>query len=490
MASLADIYRTSLALSTDLYQLTMAYGYWRAGRADTESIFHLYFRKNPFGGGYTVACGLHRAIAYLETLAFEGSDLAYLAELAGNDGSPLFDSAFLDELRSFSFSCDVDAVSEGTVVFPQEPLVRVQGPIAQCQLIETFLLNALNFESLVATKAARMAHAARGDAVLEFGLRRAQGFDGALSASRAAYVGGADGTSNVFAGKHFGIPVRGTHAHSWVMLFEDELEAFERYADALPNNCVFLVDTYDSLRGVEHAIQIGRRLREAGHTLSGIRLDSGDLAYLSQEARKHLDAAGFEATRIVASNDLDERLIASLKAQGAAISTWGVGTQLVTAFDQPALGGVYKLAAIKDLHGQWQPRIKLSEQAVKTSIPGRLQVRRYESSDGLVADLIYDELRELPESGDMVDPFDPTRRRSYPSAESSTDLLTPIFRGGERVYDPPTLGAVRAHREAQVRKLHPGLTRFDNPHQYPVGLEHGAHRARTALIFRLRGHRE
>ncbi|MEL6759130.1 MAG: nicotinate phosphoribosyltransferase [Myxococcota bacterium] len=490
MTSLVDIYRTPLALSTDLYQLTMAYAYWRAGRADTESIFHLYFRKNPFGGGYTVACGLHRAIAYLDALRFDESDLTYLAELVGNDGSPLFDRAFLDELRAFSFSCDVDAVTEGTVVFPQEPLVRVQGPIAQCQLIETFLLNALNFESLVATKATRIAHAARGEPVLEFGLRRAQGLDGAISASRAAYVGGAAGTSNVLAGKHLGIPVRGTHAHAWVMLFENELEAFERYADALPNNCIFLVDTYDSLRGVDHAIQVGRRLREAGYMLSGIRLDSGDLAYLSREARKRLDAAGFEATRIVASNDLDERLIASLKAQGAAISTWGVGTQLVTAFDQPALGGVYKLAAIKDAHGQWHPRIKLSEQAVKTSIPGRLQVRRYESSEGFVADLIYDELRELPGTGEMVDPFDPTRRRSYPSAESSTDLLTPIFRGGERVYDPPTLDAVRAHREAQVRKLHPGLTRFDNPHEYPVGLEYGAYRSRNALIMRLRGHHE
>ncbi len=302
---------------------------------------------------------------------------------------------FLDYLRDLKFACDVDAVPEGTPVFPYEPLVRVKGPILQAQIIETLLLTIINFQTLIATKAARVNIAARGEDVLEFGARRAQGVDGALTASRAAYIGGCAATSNVMAGKVWNIPVKGTHAHSWVMLFEDELEAFQTYARTMPNNCVFLVDTYDTLAGVRHAVEVGKWLRENGHKLLGVRLDSGDLATLSIGARQILDEAGFEDAAIVASNDLDEYLIRSLKEQGAKISVWGVGTRLATAYDQPALGGVYKLSAVLE-NGKWQPRLKLSEQTVKISNPGILQVRRFrraatdKAAPGqLFADAIY-----------------------------------------------------------------------------------------------------
>ena len=286
----------SSALLTDLYQLTMAGAYWKLGRAEDEAVFHLSFRRHPFGGEYTIAAGLSAAIDYLEGLQFEPDDLEYLSTLTGNDEKPLFDREFLSALADFRFCCDVDAIPEGTVVFPHEPLLRVRGPLLQGQLVETALLNSINFQTLIATKAARVCEAAAGDTVIEFGLRRAQGVDGGLSASRAAFIGGCAGTSNVLAGKLYGIPVLGTHAHSWVMCFDDELEAFEAYAAAMPNNCVFLVDTYDTLRGVERAIDVGRRLRRQGQSLVGVRLDSGDLASLSRQAREKLDAAGFEET--------------------------------------------------------------------------------------------------------------------------------------------------------------------------------------------------
>ncbi|HQU45567.1 MAG TPA: nicotinate phosphoribosyltransferase, partial [Pirellulales bacterium] len=390
MYPLASLYRPSLALLTDLYELTMAYGYRQSRTADREAVFQHQFRHPPFHGGFTVACGLAYLIDWLSHLRFDDDDLAYLGSLTGTDGQPLFAAAFLDELRHWEFGCDVDAVPEGTIVFPHEPLVRVQGPIWQAQLVESALLNFVNFQSLIATKAARVCLAARGDPVLEFGLRRAQGIDGALAAARAAYVGGCDATSNVLAGRWFAIPVRGTHAHSWVMSFGSELESFQAYAEAMPNNCVFLVDTYDSLAGVRHAVKIGRWLRSRGQKLEGVRLDSGDLAYLSIEARKILDEAGLNDTFIMASGDLDERLIASLKQQQAMIGVWGVGTHLVTAFDEPALGGVYKLSAVREPGGAWRRCVKLSEQAAKSSTPGILQVRRYEVGGECLGDMIYD----------------------------------------------------------------------------------------------------
>ena len=319
MNRITATYRHSLALLTDLYQLTMAFGYWRTGTHQKQAVFNLYFRKNPFGGGFSVACGLAEAIAYLQQFRFDPSDLEYLATILGNDGQPIFDAAFLNELSKMKIACDVDAIPEGTVVFPKEPLVRVTGPIIQCQLLETALLNIINFQTLVATKAAASAMPQRVTRCWSSVSAGAQGIDGGLAASRAAFVGGCAATSNVLAGKLFGIPVRGTHAHSWVMSFGKELEAFEAYADAMPNNCVFLVDTYDTLKGVRHAAEVGRKLKEAGHKLAGIRLDSGDLAYLSIEARQILDDAGLNDASIVASNDLDETIIQSLKEQAARI---------------------------------------------------------------------------------------------------------------------------------------------------------------------------
>jgi nicotinate phosphoribosyltransferase len=475
------------ALLTDLYQLTMAYGYWKTGRADQEAVFHLHFRKQPFRGGFTLACGLSDCIQYLRGFKFEKSDLDYLGQLKGNDGRRLFDPGFLKYLSRLKLRLDVDAIPEGTVVFPQEPLLRVRGPILQAQLVETALLNLVNFQSLIATKAARVCLAAQGDPVVEFGLRRAQGIDGALTASRSAYIGGCAGTSNVLAGKLLGIPVKGTHAHSWVMAFESELDAFNAYADALPNNCIFLVDTYESLEGVRRAVEAAKRLRKRGHKLGGIRLDSGDLAYLSIEARKILNKAGFKDAVIVGSNDLNEHLIASLKQQGAAINVWGVGTMLVTAYDQPALGGVYKLSAIRKADGTWDHKVKLSEQTVKVTNPGVLQVRRFREGEEFIGDAIYDETRPLPGSVTVVDPIDATRRKHFSAKTKYEDLLVPVLRHGRAVYDLPSLDSIRARAQKQLSMLHAGIKRFDNPHQYPAGLELTLHQFKTELILRAKG---
>jgi nicotinate phosphoribosyltransferase len=475
------------ALLTDLYELTMACGYWKSGTAAKEAVFHLFFRTPPFQSGFTIACGLAAAIDWLRDFRFDESDLAYLATVTGQDHQPLFDPAFLDYLGKLRLECDVDAVPEGTVVFPHEPLLRVQGPILQAQLLETGLLNFLNFQSLIATKAARICLAARGEPVIEFGLRRAQGVDGGLTASRAAFIGGCAGTSNVLAGKVYGIPVKGTHAHSWVMSFDTEPEAFAAYAKAMPNNSIFLVDTYDSLEGVRRAAEIGRELRRQGHELAGIRLDSGDLAFLSIQARKILDAAGFPNAVIMGSNDLDEHIIASLKQQGATINAWGVGTKLVTGWDQPALGGVYKLSAIRRPGGPWENKVKLSEQGVKITTPGIQQVRRFRSATEFIGDAIYDLSRPAPDTFTIVDPLDPTRRKRFPPETASEDLLVPIFRRGQLVYQPPALDEVRERARQQMAMLHPGIKRFVNPHQYPVGLELGLHDLKTKLVLQARG---
>lgn len=476
------------ALLTDLYQLTMAFAYWRTGIASTEACFHLYFRENPFGGGYAVACGLEQAIDYIRGLRFSEADLEYLGTLPGRDGTPLFTPEFLRWLADFRFTGSVMAVREGTVVFPNEPLLRVTGPIAECQLVETALLNLVNFQTLVATKAARVCEAATGDPVIEFGLRRAQGPDGGLSASRASYVGGCTATSNVLAGQRFGIPVGGTHAHSLVMVFDHELEAFLAYAEAMPNNAVLLVDTYDTLEGVRNAIRAGQRLRELGSDLTGIRIDSGDLAWLSVHARQLLDVAGFGDTMIYASNELDEYTVESLKEQGAAIDIWGVGTRLVTAHDQPALGGVYKLSAIRRPGEQWIPRVKVSEQAAKVTTPGLLRVRRYVDADGMfVGDMIYDELSPPSAECVMVDPADATRRTSYSSAEPSEEMLVPVIEDGVVVYEPPTLMGIRERTASQLARLDPSHRRFLNPHVYKVGIEAGLHERKTALILEARG---
>ncbi|QEG40880.1 nicotinate phosphoribosyltransferase [Roseimaritima ulvae] len=477
----------SLTLLTDLYQLTMAYGYWKHGKADQSAVFHLFFRSSPFRGGYTIAAGLEPVLDFLRAFRFASDDIDYLRTLQGNDGQPLFEPAFLQYLAELELTLDLDAIAEGTVVFPHEPLLRVRGSILQCQILETALLNIINFQTLIATKAARVTSAAKGDAVLEFGLRRAQGIDGALAASRAAYIGGCAATSNVLAGKRYGIPVKGTHAHSWVMSFDSEPTAFAAYAETMPNNCVFLVDTYDTLQGVRHAIDAGKRLRESGHQMVGIRLDSGDLAWLSIEARRMLDDAGFQNAAIVASNDLDEHLIQSLKLQGATISVWGVGTKLVTAYDQPALGGVYKLGAIQDAAGNWQPKIKLSEQLIKTSTPGVQQVRRYYDSNGqATVDMIYNQLQPISGDCTVVALQDATHRTQITASTPYDDLLIPMIRNGQVVADSPSLEDIRNRTQQQLQQFDRTVLRFDNPHKYRVGLESELHELKSQMVLETR----
>jgi len=413
----------SLTLLTDLYQLTMAQGYWKLGRGDRPAVFTAYFRSAPFHDDHAIACGLGPALDFVEKFRFRADDLAYLASLEAPGGGALFDSAFLRSLGELALSVDVLAVPEGTIVHAHEPLVRVEGPLLQAQLLETALLTHLNFSTLVATKAARVCQAAGGAPVLEFGLRRAQGVDGGLTASRAAYIGGCAATSNVLAGQRFGIPVRGTHAHSWVMSFEDETEAFAAYAEVMPHNCVLLVDTYDTISGIEHAIEVGRRLRARGAALAGIRLDSGDLAELSRRARGMLDAADLREVKIVASDGLDEHEIRRLRAAGARIDVWGVGTQLATSYDEPALGGVYKLSAIADADGHWRATMKRSSDPSKASLPGRLQVRRHVGADAAWTDTVYDVADPSPTEGE--------------------DLLVAVCTGGRRCHFESTEDARR-----------------------------------------------
>lgn len=481
-----SMYGDSLTLLTDLYQLTMSYGYWKSGWDQKEAVFNLFFRRRPFNGGFTVVAGLESVVDFLHNFKFSTSDLDYLATLRDSAGEPLFSDDFFDYLANLKFTCDVDAMPEGSIAFPYEPLIRIQGPLVQCQILESSLLTLMNFPTLIATKAARMRLAAKNDVVMEFGLRRAQGIDGALTASRSAYIGGCDMTSNVLAGKIFGIPVAGTHSHSWVMVFDDELEAFQTYAKSMPNNCVFLVDTYDTLEGVKKAIQVGQWLKERGKRFLGIRLDSGDLAYLSIRSRQMLDEAGFKEARIIASNELDETLISELKTQGAQITVWGVGTNLVTAKDQPALDGVYKLSAIREPGGPWKYKLKLSEQLLKVSNPGIMQVRRYRSGANFVADMMYDLHTELPAECAIVDPLDPTRQRILKKGIAYEDLLVPIFRKGKRVYNLPSLEEIRKKVRDDLDRFHVGVKRFLNPHQYVVGMEKSLYNLKLDLIQQIR----
>ena len=480
--------RGQSALLTDLYQLTMAFGYWKTGWEEKEAVFNLTFRSNPFEGGFSIACGLASVIETLDRYAFSAEEIDYLGKLTGNDGRPIFQSDFLRYLGRLKLTCEVDGFPEGTLVFPHEPLLRVRGPIIQCQLLETTLLNILNFQSLIATKAARVCLAAAGDPVLEFGLRRAQGSDGGLTASRAAYIGGCAGTSNLLAGKRFGIPVRGTHAHSWVMAFGSELESFEAYARALPNNCVFLVDTYDTLEGVRNAVRVGKQLRQSGHEMVGIRLDSGNLDRLSRDARKILDEAGFAEAVIIASNDLDEHLVASLKKRGATVGVWGVGTRMVTADGQPAMGGVYKLAAVRGSSGDWEYKLKLSEQAVKVSIPGILQVRRFQEAGRIAGDVIYDERLGPGRRQVLLDSDGVRRERRSPAWESGEDLLIPVWRNGSQVCQAESVDRCRQRAQEQMARLDPGLKRLTRPGWYPVGIESRLHHLREGMILESNRH--
>lgn len=481
MTATTQLYRHSLSLVTDLYQLTMAAGYWQHGLADREAVFHLSFRELPFSSGFAVGCGLAQVVQWLQGFQFTDHDLEYLRSLTGNDEQPLFREDFLQYLAALEFNCDVDAVVEGTAVFAREPILRVQGPLLQGQLVETALLTILNFQTLVATKAARVCRAAQGDRVLEFGLRRAQGIDGGVSASRAAYVGGCAATSNLMAGQLFGIPVSGTHSHSWVLAFKQEQQAFEAYAQAMPNNCVLLVDTFDSLQGVSHAITVAEKMKKAGHQLMGIRLDSGDLVSLSCQARRMLDDAGFPDVAVIASNDLDEYAITQLKQQGAAISVWGVGTRLATAYDQPALGGIYKLSALRDGDGEWQNLLKLSDEATKATDPGILQVRRYYNESFMEADVIYD-LRWGPDKLLASHDMKTGTKGKMDSSDRGEDLLVPVFRGGQLVYEFPDLSDTRQRTSDQLAMLREEVVRLQRPAEYPIRMESRLYQERLELL--------
>ncbi|HVV69367.1 MAG TPA: nicotinate phosphoribosyltransferase [Gammaproteobacteria bacterium] len=426
-------------LLTDFYQLAMAFSYWQLNKHQQEAVFHLFFRRHPFQGNYTICCGLENIIDFINHWKFAEAELNYLRTLKSPANTPLFTEEFLKFLAELRFSCDIDAIPEGTVVFPHEPLLRIKGPILQCQLLETALINFINFSSLIATKATRICYAANPNPVIEFGLRRAQGPDGGLLASRAAYIGGCTGTSNVLAGQLYHIPAMGTQAHSWIMAFDDELSAFAGFAKAMPTNVILLVDTYNTLQGIHNAIKIGKTLHEQGHKLLAIRLDSGDLAVLSQAGRKMLDAAGFQETQILASGDLDEYSIANLKANGAAIDLWGVGTRLVTAYDQPAMDFVYKLSAIKNAAQQWDYKLKISDSPNKTTLPGILATRRYFQGGSFLGDVIYD-----VETG--IDD-----RALFPEAEHQADLLVPIFRGGKQVYTSPEIAMLQKQCIEQLK---------------------------------------
>lgn len=460
----------TLTTFTDLYQLTMMYGYFKSNKMDEEVVFDLFFRKNPFKNGYTIAAGLETLVEYIQDLSFTHGDIDYLKR------TELFeDEEFFKELRNFRFTGDIYAVEEGTLTFPTEPLVRVKARLFEAQLIETALLSLVGHQTLIATKANRIANAARGKQILEFGARRGQGPESATLGARAAVIGGAVGTSNVKAGKDFGLAISGTHAHSWVMSFDTELEAFEKYANAFPDNLILLVDTYNTLKsGVPNAIKVFKevheRLGRAPKKL-GIRLDSGDLAYLSKEARKMLDEAGFPNAVIVASNDLDEYTIRELEAQGGKIDIYGVGTKLITAYDQPALGCVYKLAA-ENIKGEWVPRIKRSENVEKVTNPGvKKIVRFFDNENGqAIVDLLMLDEEEIPtQPFEVFDQVHTWKRKTIENANHE-ELLKPIFSNGNLVYDLPTIQEIKENVTRNLASFSEEHTRFSNPHVYHVDL--------------------
>ena len=464
--------RQNLTLLTDLYELTMMQGYFKNKDQNETVVFDAFYRSNPCGGGFAIAAGLEQLIQYIKELRFDNEDIEYLASLG------IFDKDFLDYLRDFKFTGEIYAIPEGTVVFPREPLIKVIAPIMQAQLVETAILNIINHQSLIATKAARVCYAAHGDGIMEFGLRRAQGPDAGTYGARAAMIGGCVGTSNVLCGQLFDVPVKGTHAHSWIMSFPDEYTAFKTYANLYPSACILLVDTYDTLKsGVPNAIRVFTEMREAGIPLTfyGIRLDSGDLAYLSKKARKMLDDAGFTDAVISASNDLDEFLIQSLKEQGAAITSWGVGTHLITSKDCPSFGGVYKLAAIMGKDGKFVPKIKLSENSEKVTNPGNKTIYRiYEKESGKIkADLIClaDETFDENEPMLLFDPIEPWKKTKLAGGSYTLrELMVPVFRNGECCYTSPKVMDIRAYCQKEQDTLWDETRRLVNPHKVYVDL--------------------
>jgi nicotinate phosphoribosyltransferase len=457
------------ALLTDFYELTMCAGYLERGKARDRATFDLYYRHNPFRGGYGIAAGLQDAIQAVMEMQFLPEDIEYLASLKTAAGSAFFTGEFLNYLRQFRFSGSIRAVPEGTVIFPNEPILQVSGNLIECQIVETILLCHVNFQTLVATKAARMWEASNQGIILEFGLRRAQGPDGALSACRAAYIGGVVATSNVLGAALFHLPPKGTQAHSWIQSFPTELEAFRAYATMFCDDCVLLVDTYDVLKsGIPNAIQVARELEQSGHRLVGIRIDSGDLAFLSQRAREMLDQAGLDYAKICASNELDEFIIAEIISQGGKVDIWGVGTKLVTGGGEEgcALGGIYKMV---ELNGK--PKIKLSGNVEKITSPGIKKIVRFYGDDGLMeADALAHISEDLRNHEIViVDPNNPLRRKRI-NAQKRMELLEDIIVDGNLVYDFPSLEAIRRRRVEQLSTLHESYKRLHNAHEYKVGL--------------------
>lgn len=474
----------NLTLLTDFYELTMMQGYFK-NPTDQVVVFDMFYRKNPCGGSYAIAAGLEQVIEYIENLHFSEEDITYLKGLG------TFDEDFLEYLSGFHFSGDIYAIPEGTVVFPREPLVKVIAPIMEAQLVETAILNIINHQSLIATKASRVCFAAKGDGVMEFGLRRAQGPDAGIYGARAAIIAGCSGTSNVLTGQMFDVPVLGTHAHSWIMSFPDEYTAFKTYAKMYPNSCTLLVDTYDVLKsGVPNAIRVFEEMREEGVELKryGIRIDSGDLAYLSKEAYKMLAAAGFDDAIISASSDLDEYLIDSLKAQDAKVNSWGVGTNMITSQDNPAFGGVYKLAAVKDPESdEFIPKIKLSENTEKVTNPGNKTVYRiYSKSTGKIkADLIClaDETFDPKENMVIFDPVDTWKKtKVLGGTYELRELLVPVFKKGEKVYTSPSVKELREICKKEQETLWDESRRLVNPHKVYVDLSQKLYDLKNELL--------
>lgn len=475
----------NLSLLTDLYELTMMQGYFKEKDANETVIFDMFYRSNPDNSGYAICAGLEQFIEYINNLHFEQEDIDYLRSTG------LFDEDFLDYLYHFRFSGDIYAIPEGTIIFPREPLVKVIAPIMEAQLIETALLTIVNHQSLIATKAARVVYAAQGDGVMEFGLRRAQGPDAGIYGARAAMIAGCIGTSNVLCGQMFGVPVKGTHAHSWIMSFPSELIAFRTYARLYPSACILLVDTYDTLNsGIPNAIKVFTEMREAGIPLTnyGIRLDSGDLAYLSKKAKKMLTEAGFADATISASNDLDEYLISSLKQQGSTINSWGVGTNLITSGTCPSFGGVYKLAAIKDkTSGIFSPKIKLSENAEKITNPGDKTIQRIYNKDTgkIIADLICltDEEYDTTKSLLLFDPIQTWKKTHLaPNSYTLRELLVPIFKEGECIYQSPAVMDIRDYCTREKATLWEESLRLEYPHRVHVDLSNKLWHMKNQLL--------
>ena len=475
--------KRNLTLLTDLYELTMMQGYYEKGQNENV-IFDVFFRQNPCNNGYSVCAGLDQVIDYIKNLHFTYDDVDYLRGLG------IFKEDFLHYLSGFHFSGDIYAIPEGTVVFPKEPLLKVVAPIMEAQLVETAILNIINHQSLIATKTSRIVFAANGDGIMEFGLRRAQGPDAGLYGARAAMFGGCVGTSNVLAGQMFDVPVMGTHAHSWIMSFPDEYTAFKTYAEMYPDNCTLLVDTYDTLKsGVPNAIRVFQEFKDAGKPLIkyGIRLDSGDLAYLSKEARKMLDEAGFPEATICASNDLDEFLLHDLKMQGAAIDSWGVGTNLITSKDCPSFGGVYKLAAIQNEEGEFVPKIKISENTEKITNPGNKTIYRiYEKASGKIkADLICfaDEVIDPKQDLLLFDPMDTWKKTKLAGGTYTVrEILLPIFKNGECLYKSPTLKEIAAYCREEKDTLWDETKRLFYPHRVYVDLSQKLYAVKQSLL--------